>query len=98
MMMKDFYIEWREPVWGGFMMRKMRFYTAEQCADFISMNALDNYAVYNRKGFLVSSTAVKRRKDVLYAIREAMSRQIGIIMIPQMAVKEVEELIDSKYN
>ncbi len=92
--MKEFYIEWREPVWGGFRMRKFRFYTAVQCADFININRLDNYAVYNSKGFLVSSTSVKRRKDVLYAIMEAMSRQVGIIMIPQIAVKEVEELID----
>ena len=92
--MKEFYIEFMEPVLGGFSLRKQYFDTADECADFIKRNEhIYSYAVYNRYGFLTSSRT-STRETLVDDIVTAYEKQFYSIDQPEEVVKQIRTMID----
>ena len=93
-MSKEFYIEYMEPVLGGFSYRKQYFDTADECAAFIKRNEhIYSYAVYNRYGFLTSSRT-STRETLADDIVAAYEKQFYSIEEPEEVVKQIRTMID----
>ena len=94
MTMKDFYIEYMEPVLGGFSYRKQYFDTAAECAAFINRNEhIKSFAVYNRYGFLTSSRT-STRETLADDISAAYEKQFYSIEEPEEVVRQIRTMID----
>ena len=93
-MSKEFYIEYMEPVLGGFSYRKQYFDTAADCAAFINRNEhIKSYAVYNRYGFLTSSRT-STRETLADDIVAAYNKQFYSIEEPEAVVKQIKTIIE----
>lgn len=93
-MEKEFYIEFMEPVIGGFSYRKSYFDTAADCAAFIRDNEhIKSYAVYNRYGFLTSSRT-STMETLVDDIVSAYNKQFYSIDEPEAVVKQIQTIID----
>ena len=93
-MSKEFYIEFMEPVLGGFSYRKQYFDTADECSSFIRNNEhIKSYAVYNRYGFLTSSRT-STRETLADDIVTAYEKQFYSIEEPEAVVKQIKTIIE----
>ena len=93
-MKKEFYIEYMEPVRGGFSYRKQYFDTADECAAFIKRNEhIKSFAVYNRYGFLTSNRT-SSRETLADDIVSAYEKQFYSIDEPEAVVKQIQTILD----
>lgn len=94
MIMKDFYIEYMEPVRGGFSMRRQDFDSAADCAAFIKRNEqIKSFAVYNRYGLLTTSRK-STRETLSDDIMDAYEKQFYSIEEPEEVVKQIRTMLD----